>query len=278
MSVTGVCSYVLGSEYTLVPPLYLYKYRSLRDNLAKERLKATLFNQELHFSIHTEFNDLFDCNIHVSSTADPAICASRLRELNPEMSDAEIHSLVEHELSPERSAEIDRGVRAGVSDALAQVGIFSLSAKPDDLLMWSYYADGHRGVCLQFRLQEGRVFGCDVTQVQYEELYPSLTAYDEMTLDWTRRHLSTKAKAWEHEAEWRIIWRQPGLNRFPAEDISGVILGARIPLQDRAEIISWIRESRARPLLYEARTKTAAFGVDIVPLGDVGGTDCPTAS
>ncbi len=257
----------------MTPPLYLYKYRS---NLAKERLKATLLNQELYFSLHSDFNDLFDWNIHIGPTAESVVCTSRLRELNPEMSDAEIHALVEHELSPKRAAEIDRQVCAGVSEMLKRVGIFSLSAKPDDLLMWSYYANGHRGVCLQFRLQEGKLFGCEVTQVQYEELYPRLTAYDEMTLDWARHHLSTKAKAWEHEAEWRIIWRQPGPNQFPAEDLSGVILGARISLQDRAEILSWIADSRASPLLYEARAKVASFGVDIVPLGDAGGRDCPT--
>lgn len=259
-------------------PLNLYKYRSLQGDLARKHTKATLLNQQLYFALHTEFNDLFDCNIHISPTADPVTCTSRLRELNPEMSDAEIDALVQRELSSERVAEIDGRVRDAVSQELARMGILSLSAKADDLLMWSYYADGHRGVCLQFALRDGKLFGCDVTEVHYEKQYPSLSVYDELTLDWVRRYLSTKARAWEHEEEWRILWQKPGVNQFPAEDLSGLIFGARVPPRDRAEILGWIAASRATPALYQAQPKVASFGVDIVPFEDVGGGDRPTTA
>ena len=32
------------------------------------------------------------------------------------------------------------------------LGIFCLSERSDDILMWSHYSNGHRGVCLQFNL------------------------------------------------------------------------------------------------------------------------------
>jgi hypothetical protein len=246
--------------------MHLYKYRSLRDESAKQHVSATLLHQEIYFARHTEFNDLFDCNIHVSPVADPVTSASRDRKLHPHMSDRDIAALAERELDPARAAEIEENVRNAVSCKLAGIGIFSLSSKPDDLLMWSYYADGHRGICLQFALQESKLFGCEVTEVGYEEQYPRLSVYDKPTLDYVRRYLSTKAKAWGHEAEWRIIWQKPGVNQFPPEYLTGVILGARISPEDRTEILRLVTASRAKPMLYHARAKVASFGVDVLPL------------
>ncbi len=34
--------------------------------------------------------------------------------------------------------------------ALQQRGVACFSAKVDDILRWSHYADGHRGSCLEF--------------------------------------------------------------------------------------------------------------------------------
>jgi hypothetical protein len=175
----------------MAPPLHLYKYRSFHSKKDKQFVQAALLDQELYFAQPTEFNDLFDCNLHIKATADPVICESRLRQLNPGMSNADIAALVARELSPERVAEIEHQVRDGVSRANAQIGILSLSAKSDDLLMWSHYADGHRGLCLEFAVRQGKLSGCDLIEVQYESQYPPFTVYDEVTLDLIRRHVST---------------------------------------------------------------------------------------
>ena len=37
---------------------------------------------------------------------------------------------------------------------LNSVGVFSLSGKPDHPLMWSHYAEEHRGICLGFELRD----------------------------------------------------------------------------------------------------------------------------
>lgn len=46
-----------------------------------------------------------------------------------------------------------KGFRKSVEAIAAKMqhqGIACFSAKVDDLLMWSHYADGHRGFCLEF--------------------------------------------------------------------------------------------------------------------------------
>ena len=251
-------------ELTLSPPLYLYKYRSLRDEWGREGARLALQDHAIYFPIYTQFNDPFDCNLDVSPTSDRETCATRLREINPEMSEPELAKMSEREMSPGRVAAIDAAVRAARVETLKNVGILSLSAKPDDLLMWSYYADGHRGLCLQFRLNGDRLFGCELTQVRYEPEPPRFTVYDRIDLDWTRRSLSTKALAWQHEQEWRILWRVPGMNEFPAEDLTGVILGAQISAQDRATVLDWSRASRSAPVCYQARRKVGSFAIEIV--------------
>jgi hypothetical protein len=258
------------------PPLYLYKYRSLRDGPGRDGTRTALLEHAIYFPIYAQFNDPFDCNLDVSPFADKSTCAARLREINPAMSEAELAELVEREMSPERVAAIDSSARAGRARTLEGVGILSLSAKPDNLLMWSYYADGHRGVCLQFRLTGGKLFGCDLTQVSYQPEAPSFTVYDRIDEDWARRSLSTKALAWQHEQEWRIIWRIPGMNDFPPEDLTGVILGAQISSKDRAQVLDWIRASSSAPLCYQARRKVASFAIEILPVDAAAGGSRPT--
>jgi len=258
------------------PPLYLYKYRSLRYGLGRHATRIALLEHAIYFPIYAMFNDPFDCNLDVSPIADKSTCTARLREINPTMSEAELAELVEREMSPERVAAIDASVRAGRARTLEGVGILSLSARPDDLVMWSYYADGHRGVCLQFRLTGAKLFGCDLTQVSYRPEAPPFTVYDRIDEHWARRSLSTKALAWQHEQEWRIIWRIPGMNNFPPQDLTGVILGAQISSEDRAQVLDWIRASCSAPLCYQARRKVASFGIEILPVDAAAGGSRPT--
>lgn len=90
-----------------------------------------------------------------------------------------------------------------LANMMADIGIVSFAGKCDEPLMWSYYAGGHAGYCLQF--DHTRVPICNAIRVYYEEQYP--------TIDWTHPDdppttelvVLTKAKFWVHEREYRLI-------------------------------------------------------------------------
>jgi hypothetical protein len=87
-------------------------------------------------------------------------------------------------------------------------GVCCFSASCSDILMWSHYADGHRGLCLEF---DSRCFPPDkVFQVNYSECYPSLppevaTLDRPLQFDKLMELLTTKSKHWEYEEEWRVF-------------------------------------------------------------------------
>src|SRR5256885_11756782 len=134
-------------------PSRLYKYQPVTA-LSLQNLKM----RTLWSSAPANFNDPFDCALQVA----------RL-----DLSEDDLNSGLEYvrsraKLSPSLEAQLvtdgkpNENFRAvlvkSVEGAfeeqrqrqLHQRGVASLSAKYDDMLMWGYYADGHRGFCLEF--------------------------------------------------------------------------------------------------------------------------------
>src|SRR3954471_5525958 len=48
-----------------------------------------------------------------------------------------------------------REVKVRLDQELGTRGVLSLSERWNSVLMWSHYADNHRGVCIEFDLAEG---------------------------------------------------------------------------------------------------------------------------
>ncbi len=79
-------------------------------------------------------------------------------------------------------------------------------------LMWSHYADAHRGIMLEFQTSGGTL--ANVQKVDYDQPRPHFTA-DEMTslrvsastalLDLGEQIALRKSPAWKHEREYRLI-------------------------------------------------------------------------
>lgn len=248
-------------------PSRLYKYRSLCGK-AGEHTRDLVTRCEIYLSRQSEFNDPFDCDLHVNATADPVRRAARVRDLNPNASAEEIARLVADASSPHREREMEETVRSEMREVTAKCGIFCLCERPDDIRMWSHYADGHRGICLEFAPQGNQLFGCDLLQVRYARRYPILSLYDDCDLEWTKRYLTTKARAWKHEREWRILYHTPGIQQYPADELSGVILGARMSPDRREEVLRWLSEAPVHPKVFQAQLQSTSFGVEIVPLED----------
>lgn len=121
----------------------------------------------------------------------------------------------------------------------SDVGILSFSATRDHLLMWSHYADWHRGICLGFDVDVGSSFFQRARAVLYRNAYPSGIE--------GIGHRLVKSTQWSHEAEWRILEPHAGgqLRPFPAETLAEVVLGCSIEPAHERLVREWIVE---RPL------------------------------
>jgi len=94
------------------------------------------------------------------------------------------------------------------------LGILSLSERNDSILMWSHYANSHKGFCIGFG-NNLDVKVSDVREVIYAEVRNTKFLFDFLTnSDPTlenfeealrREYFLTKYIDWKYEKEWRIV-------------------------------------------------------------------------
>ncbi|MCU7492770.1 MAG: DUF2971 domain-containing protein [Ignavibacteria bacterium] len=144
-----------------------------------------------------------------------------------------------------------------------QVGILSLSKKNNDLLMWSYYADSHKGVVFGFNADHHFLSHKDATrlywsgEVEYVESRPSLEIIPDQS-DPSRvlkELFYFKYELWKHEQEYRVVrlLRESKsvtkngspypiyLFDFPPDMITSITFGCRINAANKNRIFELIK-------------------------------------
>jgi len=222
----------LAAQWVSLLPTHLFKYRTLTGE-GKDRLAGLVRDSTLYFPTFAELNDPFDSNFSYDFSAPVEVREGHWRHaLPPDLPDREaaVRAAVEFALDEEKA-------NASVRELLSKFGVYCLTAKPDNILIWSYYADGHSGVCLRFRMEDLFVSYCRdgglLVPVEYLATYPTVPYFGSGVITLVHGGIGTKATAWEHEVEWRIV--HPKISgalpcRRPALD--GIILGCRISIED----------------------------------------------
>ena len=110
--------------------------------------------------------------------------------------------------------------------------ICCFSEVKDNILMWSHYADKHRGACLGFDEEiifTERVFDSFYGTVKYEEkIVPyNLSEYREEAI---HHWILTKSKSWEYEKETRFLIgsNPPEFIKFNKSSIKEILLGCNM--------------------------------------------------
>ena len=209
-----------------------YKYRPIN-----KYLLDSLVNSELYFGSRTQLNDPFDCNIDIS------LILANLIKAN----DNEYTNLF-------RSFLDNRKIITNFQKHINDFGIASFSYKQDETLMWSHYADDHKGVCIQYDISTD--FQDNLTLGTAEVLYePNRVS------DWLSTHikhfkdnqknfiqnllltvLNAKAPQWNYESEVRVIRTITGVYEVPREIMSQVIFGLQTTEQDKKLIRSIVNK------------------------------------
>lgn len=254
-------------------PVHLYKYQRV-DARTLENLKL----RTLWFSAPSAFNDPFDCAVDVVlkelSSDDIERAWGYVRSLGNMAPGLEAELSTDGKPNERFRETIVRGVKGvlnlggAVDEKLRQVGIACLTSKPDDLLMWSHYADGHRGFCLEFSTS-AEPFTRAVA-VDYVESIPSVNPLDVLDGKKTGPDLLgvmlwTKASCWQYECEWRVLHEQAGTAyRYPFRALTGVYLGASMPSGQKDMIGQLLHGSPIQ--LYEMNRGTGGFSVEATPI------------
>jgi Protein of unknown function (DUF2971) len=122
----------------------------------------------------------------------------------------ELNDPFDHYAIDTTDSDMSFAVTAMVAEHKRDIGIICLSRNWNNLLMWSHYADKHKGVCLGFDIPDGSYL-----DVRYQ---PNLLQRHELTdnpEDFANRMLSAKHESWSYEQEVRVF---VDLNDPPDED------------------------------------------------------------
>jgi hypothetical protein len=159
----------------------------------------------------------------------------------------------------------------------SKLGVLCLSEVYNDIIMWSNYADNHRGIVLQFDKStlEGDPTYRYCKAMDYKNNIITLhdmNIYAEKPDELARMLLFKKTDRWQHEREWRIIV-DPGLNdiagcrtfKYPKLALTGVIFGWKMSPQDKSAVKMWLKDGNHEARIYQATGETSSYSLRIDP-------------
>jgi DUF2971 family protein len=241
-------------------PDQLYKYQSLSAHSL-----AGLVNETVWLSKPTSFNDPFDCAITLDRQKHKE---SVLHAVSVALERSDTQGLNVEKLrtlwpGDEEAFEKYREQMLGL---VQNMGVCSFSAVGDHLLMWSHYANHHRGFCVEYDSREGTKLRTLAHPVRYQDEAPSLAASD-FAPEKNGNALDimglTKATCWAYEQEWRVMMTE-GNKPFQApSEVISVVFGARMPETERIMIAHALRH-RPAVAFKEARLVEGKFLLEIV--------------
>jgi hypothetical protein len=284
----------------------LYKYCS--PAIAEKILR----DNTLYFSDPTGFNDPFDCHLPLSVTVpfeeayfrdDAKMFAEALKD--PELNQI-TEGLIELALSkfPDLREKPDQLIKKIIElqdiinpmapkrmlglkkDFYKDFGVTCFSSKTDTILLWSHYANNHRGVCLEFDGDMLKKFGT-LGQVSYVDKYMEenqgvrILYDDKPDTKVQRENLSpmqnaalnvfagvlTKAKCWEYESEFRLIRDYPesnvGVFEMPQKTITGIIFGCQCSAEDKIKYARMAIENNYKANLSQAKLAQNTYSLEI---------------
>ncbi len=202
---------------------FLYKFRKIN-----ERLGDSLASRSLYFAKPDTLNDPFDCRIDLQKAlqrAESSATGDRKNFLSSVLSNPEFFG--------------------NWKSTFDTVGVCCFSRTNEQTLLWSHYADDHKGVCLEYEFRPSYLLTKDFQltaagNVEYrveplaEWLKYAPMGLDNFVIEMVHKYLKTKSPAWEYEQEARIIRREHGAFKFDGHGVflNEICFGLRTPQAD----------------------------------------------
>lgn len=152
-------------------------------------------------------------------------------------------------------------LEAAVTD-MRQYGVLSLSEISDNILMWSHYADSHKGFCIEFERTDSNELGNwdHCLPVLYDEYLPTFAPAELLDKKVVSNILTTKSRLWSYEKEWRILAKKGNQTHPLPGNITGIVFGYRMPVDERREIAEILGDTVTYSQTVKSDTR---FAVDI---------------
>lgn len=282
----------------------LYKYRPLYvmgDNKLRQAHPhtASIFTKsEIFYAAPSAFNDPYDCNLKLhfegSSDKDWQEYLDVVLAENPtdHALIARIQKIKQKKAWNIFYDDLNRAMQAAHYNHYHQSSVFCLSLKPNSIPMFSYYADSHSGIAIEFKFTfqtipcgvpigdpkdhqnwyDGKI---SIGRVRYYEKFPDLNLLRLRTQGGLLAEtlFATKHSDWSHEQEFRVFRLGMRAASVPFEKpvITGVILGSRTTEDDLLLVKSWLKDWPTDIILSKAEQVPTQFNLHIKYLETIPG-------
>lgn len=185
----------------------LYKYRAINAHTLR-----TISHSEVYFPLPAEFNDPFDCNIIPDVKFTEGDAEKFVRATGFAQSNLPVGNLVEY-LRSTGSDTMRKSMFKDVQQFTKGLRLCCFSEIPNSVMMFSHYAAGHRGICLELSVSDDEFFDL-LRPVQYPVSFPSINPFQlypykpfdkEVMWSVVEAEFLSKSPDWSYEKEWRIL-------------------------------------------------------------------------
>ncbi len=158
------------------------------------------------------------------------------------------------------------------------VGVCCFTTELGNPAMWAHYADGHRGICLEYSVPDGVEIAerapaapdipMVLQQVSYSSERPASKLFDRGIEEGQPLFDSMLVKStdWAYEKEWRLVsLDHVGKIQYDPICLTGIIMGFKMPPEHVQEVKTFARKLIVEPRLYVARPNAKKFSYDIFP-------------
>lgn len=248
---------------------YLFKYKKFDDHTMD-----ILKKQQLYLSSPTGFNDPFDSKYNIDLFCD-----------HVEKKNIKVYALREFQKMLERATSPER------------CGILCMSKNYQNILMWSHYADNHRGICFGFekynldtplldneKYKNAKINFFDV-KYKCHPFYNLIYKYNENPdtnfmedvlnqEEFIEEAFTIKHQNWAYEEEVRLICADANeemifensdnrLLNFEPEDLNFVYFGLNIDADDKKSCMSILNENTWKHVyIYQMKQHPTKFALE----------------
>lgn len=217
---------------------YVYYYKHLRSSNGS---RAMISDGTVRFTDPLDFNDPFDCCYDAEDgflgKTSAEIAALLRRYQQPKMSPANRHMATKKIVRLHRQKIKDGRFFAEMNK---HVGVVCLNQSPLNILMWSHYAENHKGFLVELKFPKetlkSDLYGDFIPiPVKYVKDYPIMTKEDKRDNSKIDKAYFHKSEDWSYECEFRVV--VSGLTerimKYPRDImLCSVIAGLRVTDED----------------------------------------------
>lgn len=244
----------------------LYKYRVLceKDGSLNEFTEKLLFNGQIYLSDFESLNDPFEGRIVPKYKN---ITKEKVLKLYPWLIETPDFHNIDWQ-SEEVESKILSYLAPKMEENLKKYGIFSVSSDYDNDLLWSHYADSHRGICIGFDNKELEKLKYKIVPVSISDKRPEIeyTDDDSHFQEFILKMLTTKSINWEYEHEYRMIAFEPNDRKLCCfRAIKEIYLGCRIEKNknfNKEDFIKRLKKVHSNCVIKEMRMNVDTLSVE----------------